>query len=158
LRNTGNVNKSIDAYLNSDRVAVDKEDLKDILNLDNGIDDKALINVLWRNIDALNELRNTMDGVETSFDLASKTAARAQWSGSGKENTKAGKMALEGGGRLYNNLYAEGENTVKGYSLDTNWAAYEKMNNLNSLKGYKRSIKSDKVEYSYYDENGEKIT
>ena len=56
-----------------------------------------------------------MDGVETSFDLASKTAAMAQWSGSGKENTKAGKMALEGGGRLYNNLYAEGENTVKGY-------------------------------------------
>lgn len=158
LRNTGNVNKSIDAYLNSDRVAVDKEDLKDILNLDNGIDDKALVNVLWRNIDALNELRNTMDGVETSFDLASKTAARVQWSGSGKENTKAGKMALEGGGRLYNNLYAEGENTVKGYSLDTNWAAYEKMNNLNSLKGYKRSIKSDKVKYSYYDENGEKIT
>ena len=157
-RNTGNVNKSIDAYLNSDRVAVDKEDLKDILNLDNGIDDKALVNVLWRNIDALNELRNTMDGVETSFDLASKTAARAQWSGSGKENTKAGKMVLEGGGRLYNNLYAEGENTVKGYSLDTNWAAYEKMNNLNSLKGYKHSIKSDKVEYSYYDENGEKIT
>lgn len=158
LRNTTGIDKSIDAYLNSDRVAVDKEDLKDILNLDNGIDDKALVNVLWRNIDALNELRNTMDGVETSFDLASKTAARAQWSGSGKENTKAGKMALEGGGRLYNNLYAEGENTVKGYSLDTNWAAYEKMNNLNSLKGYKRSIKSDKVEYSYYDENGEKIT
>lgn len=157
LRNTGNVNKSIDAYLNSDRVAVDKEDLKDILNLDNGIDDKALVNVFWRNIDALNELRNTMDGVETSFDLASKTAARAQWSGSGKENIKAGKMALEGGGRLYNNLYAEGENTVKGYLLDTNWAAYEKMNNLNSLKGYKPSIKSDKVEYSYYDENGEKI-
>lgn len=158
LRNTTGIDKSIDAYLNSDRVAVDKEDLKDILNLDNGIDDKALVNVLWRNIDALNELRNTMDGVETSFDLASKTAARAQWSGSGKENTKAGKMALEGGGRLYNNLYAEGENTVKGYSLDTNWAAYEKMNNLNSLKGYKRSIKSDKVEYSYYDENDEKIT
>lgn len=158
LRNTTGVDKTIDAYLNSDRVAVDKEDLKDILNLDNDIDDKALVNVLWRNIDALNELRNTMDGVETSFDLASKTAARAQWSGSGKENTKAGKMALEGGGRLYNNLYAEGENTVKGYSLSTNWAAYEKMNNLNSLKGYERSIKSDKVEYSYYDENGEKIT
>lgn len=158
LRNTTGVDKTIDAYLNSDRVAVDKEDLKDILNLGNGIDDKALVNVLWRNIDALNELRNTMDGVETSFDLAGKTAARAQWSGSGKENTKAGKMALEGGGRLYNNLYAEGENTVKGYSLGTNWAAYEKMNNLNSLRGYKRSIKSDKVEYSYYDENGEKIT
>lgn len=158
LRNTGNVNKSIDAYLNSDRVAVDKEDLKDILNLDNGIDDKALINVLWRNIDALNELRNTMDGVETSFDLASKTAAMAQWSGSGKENTKAGKMALEGGGRLYNNLYTEGENTVKGYSLATNWSAYGKMNNLNSLKGYNYSIKGDKVKYSYYDENGEKIT
>ena len=158
LRNITGVDKTIDAYLNSDRVAIDKEDLKDILNLDNGIDDNALVNVLWRNIDALNELRNTMDGVETTFDLASKTVAKAQWSGSGKENTKAGKMALEGGGRLYNNLYAEGENTVKGYSLSTNWAAYEKMNNLNSLKGYKSSRHGDKMEYSYYDENGEKIT
>lgn len=158
LRNITGVDKIIDAYLNSDRVAVDKEDLKDILNLDNGIDDKALVNVLWRNIDALNELRNTMDGVETTFDLASKTVAKAQWSGSGKENTKAGKMALEGGGRLYNNLYTEGENTVKGYSLSTNWAAYEKMNNLNSLKGYESSRHGDKMEYSYYDENGEKIT
>lgn len=158
LRNTTGVDKTIDAYLNSDRVAIDKEDLKDILNLDNGIDDNALVNVLWRNIDALNELRNTMDGVETTFDLASKTVAKAQWSGSGKENTKAGKMALEGGGRLYNNLYAEGKNTVKGYSLATNWAAYEKMNNLNSLKGYESSRHGDKMEYSYYDENGEKIT
>ena len=158
LRNTTDVDKTIDAYLNSDRVAVDKEDLKDILNLDDGTSSSALVNVLWRNIDALNELRSTMDGVETSFDLASKTAAMAQWSGSGKENTKAGKMALEGGGRLYNNLYAEGENTVKGYSLATNWSAYEKMNNLNSLKGYNYSIKGDKVKYSYYDENGEKIT
>lgn len=158
LRNITGVDKTIDAYLNSDRVAIDKEDLKDILNLDNGIDDNALVNVLWRNIDALNELRNTMDGVETTFDLAGKTVAKAQWSGSGKENTKAGKMALEGGGRLYNNLYAEGENTVKGYSLSTNWAAYEKMNNLNSLKGYKSSRHGDKMEYSYYDENGEKIT
>lgn len=158
LRNTIDADKTIDAYLNSDRVAVDKEDLKDILNLDDGTSSSALVNVLWRNIDALNELRSTMDGVETSFDLASKTAAMAQWSGSGKENTKAGKMALEGGGRLYNNLYAEGENTVKGYSLATNWSAYEKMNNLNSLKGYNYSIKGDKVKYSYYDENGEKIT
>ena len=158
LRNTTDVDKTIDAYLNSDRVAVDKEDLKDILNLDDGTSSSALVNVLWRNIDALNELRSTMDGVETSFDLASKTAAMAQWSGSGKENTKAGKMALEGGGRLYNNLYAQGENTVKGYSLATNWSAYEKMNNLNSLKGYNYSIKGDKVKYSYYDENGEKIT
>ena len=158
LRNTTGVDETIDAYLNSDRVAVDKEDLKDILNLDDGTSSSALVNVLWHNIDALNELRSTMDGVETSFDLASKTAAMAQWSGSGKENTKAGKMALEGGGRLYNNLYAEGENTVKGYSLATNWSAYEKMNNLNSLKGYNYSIKGDKVKYSYYDENGEKIT
>lgn len=158
LRNTTDVDKTIDAYLNSNRVAVDKEDLKDILNLDDGTSSSALVNALWRNIDALNELRSTMDGVETSFDLASKTAAMAQWSGSGKENTKAGKMALEGGGRLYNNLYAEGENTVKGYSLATNWSAYEKMNNLNSLKGYNYSIKGDKVKYSYYDENGEKIT
>lgn len=158
LRNITGVDKIIDAYLNSDKVAVDKEDLKNILNLGGNTSDNALVNVLWRNIDALNELRNTMDGVETSFDLASKTAARAQWSGSGKENTKAGKMALEGGGRLYNNLYAEGENTVKGYSLSTNWAAYEKMNNLNSLKGYESSRHGDKMEYSYYDENGEKIT
>lgn len=158
LHNTTGVDKTIDAYLNSDRIAVDKEDLKDILNLDDSTSSSALVNALWRNIDALNELRSTMDGVETSFDLASKTAAMAQWSGSGKENTKAGKMALEGGGRLYNNLYAEGENTVKGYSLATNWSAYEKMNNLNSLKGYNYSIKGDKVKYSYYDENGEKIT
>lgn len=158
LRNTTGVDKTIDAYLNSDRVAIDKEDLRDILNRGDNISDNALVNVLWRNIDALNELRNTMDGVETTFDLAGKTVAKAQWSGSGKENTKAGKMALEGGGRLYNNLYAEGENTVKGYSLSTNWAAYEKMNNLNSLKGYKSSRHGDKMEYSYYDENGEKIT
>lgn len=158
LRNTTGVDKTIDAYLNSDRVAIDKEDLRDILNRGDNTSDNALVNVLWRNIDALNELRNTMDGVETTFDLASKTVAKAQWSGSGKENTKAGKMALEGGGRLYNNLYAKGEKTVKGHLLATNWVAYEKMNNLKSLKGYKSSRHGDKMEYSYYDENGEKIT
>ena len=131
-------------------------------------EDSGLVNTLWDNRDSIQQLRSDKDAVEQSKRLAAQNAANEIMSGLEYDKTKSGQMALEAGGRIYQQIsgdfydkyLAEAEDRFIGARTKSSKEAFEdyaEYSGLNQLKGFKATnYKSDgTIEYRYIDDNGE---
>ena len=129
-----------------------------------GIVDLQLIHALYENKDSLQDLGSDIRAAEKAREVAAQNTANEIMADSGYDNTTAGRMALEAGGKIYNKLHEEAKdkyddvNLKRGKGQDA-WDAYAAQMGLEDLNGFKVTSKSkDQIEYEYVDEEGQKQT
>ena len=136
--------------------------------LDINLNDTELIDALWANRDSIQQLSADINAADQAEKLAAQNAANEIMSESGYDKTEAGKMALEAGGEIYQQMYGDAYDKhladAKNRGLfntgtDASKAAFEeyaKQSGLDQLKNFKvTNYKGDgTVEYKYIDEDG----
>lgn len=132
------------------------------------VENSKLVNTLWDNKDSIQQLRSSMDAVEQTRRLAAQNISNEIMSGLGYDKTESGQMALEAGGRIYQQIsgdfydkyLADAEDRLLGARTKNSkdaFADYAEYSGLNQLKGFKATnYKRDgTVEYRYIDDDGE---
>lgn len=140
--------------------------------LDINLNDTELIDALWANKDSIQELSADMNAAAEAEKLAAQNAANEIMSESGYDKSEAGKMALEAGGEIYQQMYGDAydkyladakDRGLFNTGTDASKAAFEeyaKQSGLDQLKNFKvANYKGDgTVEYKYIDEQGQEQT
>lgn len=141
-------------------------DDKDLIQSELEINDQGLINALYENRGAIEELSSSIESADALREAATQQAANEIMAGEGYEETQAGRAALEAGGRVYEakeraaydkymktNLADLEIGTAAGKQL---WKDYAKEAGLEDLDGLKLDYENDRVKYEYIDEEGNK--
>lgn len=152
------INKAIEMGKTDPNLFDTKEAMAEALELD----DQELIDALWANKDSLEQLSADMNAADAAEKAAAQNAANEIMDDTGITNTKAGKMAMEAGGEIYQQLYdKEYDKIATGKKTsEEDFMKYAKEAGLADLKGFEMGKRrSDgKVEYSYIDEDGKEQT
>ena len=149
------INKAIEEGQTNAKLWTNKETLAKELN----INDKDLIDALWENKESIQQLSADMNAASEYEKLAAQNAANELMDGKGYENTEAGKMAMEAGGEIYQQMYNDAYDkyaTGKKTSKD-DFERYAEEAGLTDLKGFKMGKRKGdgSVEYTYLDEQGQ---
>lgn len=152
------INKAIELGKTNGNLFDTKEAMAEALELD----DQDLIDALWANKDSLEQLSADMNAADAAEKAAAQNAANEIMDDTGITNTKAGAMAMEAGGEIYQQLYDDAYNKVATgkKTSEEDFMKYAQEAGLTDLKGFEMGKRrSDgKVEYSYIDENGDEQT
>ncbi len=158
------INKAVEEAKTNENLFDSKEIMAQTLQ----INDEDLINALWENRSAIQQLSNEMNAVAQAEKVAAQNTANEIMSSTGYQNSEAGRMALEAGGEVYTQLYND---AYKAYLEDASsrglfntgtdaskaaFEAYAKEMGLDQLKNFKvTNYKGDgTVEYKYIDDEG----
>lgn len=126
-----------------------------------GIIDQQLIKALYDNRDSLEDLGQDIVNAEKAKEIAAENTARELMSGSGYENSSAGRMALEASGKIYSQIYDKAKEKYENKNIknDSIINEYARQAGLDDLKGFKVTEKTkDGFTYEYIDENDQKQT
>ena len=163
------IDKAVEEARTNEKLFTSKETMAEALNID--LNDTGLIEALWSNREAIQNLSNEMNANAEAEKLAAQNSANEIMMDSGYQNSESGRMALEAGGEVYQQLYNDAKKTyletqMAGFfgkgSKDGKamWDKYAEETGLSNLNGYKVTNyrKDGSVEYEYIDENNKKQT
>lgn len=165
-------NAAIDKAIEEGKTNANLFDTKEAMAEALELDDQDIIDALWANRDSLEQLSADMNAAAQAEKLAAQNAANEIMSESGYDKTEAGKMALEAGGEIYQQMYGDAydkyladakDRGLFNTGTDASKAAFEeyaKQAGLDQLKNFKvTNYKGDgTVEYKYIDEQGQEQT
>lgn len=162
------IDKAIEEGMTNANLWTDKVTMAQELNLN----DQDLIDALWANKDSIQQLSADMNAAAQAEKLAAQNAANEIMDSKGYDNTEAGRMAMEAGGEIYQQMYGEAydkyladakDRGLFNTGTDASKAAFEeyaKQAGLDQLKNFEvTNYKGDgTVEYKYIDEQGQEQT
>ena len=162
------INKAVKEGMINQQLWTDKATMASALKLD----DQDLIDALWANRESIQELSNNMNMAAEAEKVAAQNAANEIMSESRYDRTEAGRMAMEAGGEIYQQIYGDVYDSYLADAKDRTWYnagtgaskavfdEYAKQTGLNELKNFKvTNYKGDgTVEYKYIDDNGQEQT
>ena len=165
-------NAAIDKAIEEGKTNANLFDTKEAMAEALELDDQDIIDALWANKDSLEQLSADMNAAAEAEKLAAQNAANEIMSESGYDKSEAGKMALEAGGEIYQQMYGDAydkyladakDRGLFNTGTDASKAAFEeyaKQSGLDQLKNFKvTNYKGDgTVEYKYIDEQGQEQT
>lgn len=165
-------NKAIDKAIEESKTNANLFDSKEAMAKALNLDDDDLIDALWENKEAIQDLSTDMNAAAEAEKVAAQNTANEIMAGTGFSDTKAGTMALNAGGELYQQIY--GDAYDKFYSDAKSRGAFNtgtkeskkafedfaKETGLTELKNFKiENYKGDgTVEYSYIGEDNKEET